>query len=283
MLWLVGALAAAAAGFVLVGYLNATAPPVVRRLNLTVAGYPAGARPLRILLFSDVHVHGPDMPPFRVARLVEQMNSLHADIDVATGDFVGNSRIGRSYSIAESIAPLAGLKAPLGVYAVLGNNDHRAGAPQVTRALESAGVRVLVNEARRVGPLAIGGMDGRLYKRKAWQEARQRTYDALDRTPGVKILLAHRPDEFAHAPTSISLVLAGHTHCGQIVLPLIGPLGTGSDFGREYLCGVVRRGWQVLTVTAGLGTSYVPLRIGAPPDVWLITVAGPQPRSNASQ
>jgi predicted MPP superfamily phosphohydrolase len=267
----------------LAGYRNATAAPIVRRLNLTVAGYPAGARPLRILLFSDVHVHGPDMPPTRVAHIAEQMNDLHADLDVATGDFVGNSRIGRSYSVEESIAPLAGLRARLGVYAVLGNNDHRAGALEVRRALERAGVHVLVNDAQPVGPLAIGGIDGRIYDHKAWQAARERTYEALGRTPGVKILLAHRPDEFAHAPTSITLVLSGHTHCGQNVLPLIGALETGSDFGRKYLCGVVRSGWQVLVVTAGLGTSYVPLRIGAPPDVWLNTVAGRQGRSPASQ
>lgn len=272
---LAGALIAAVLGFALIGYRNATAAPVVRRLNLTVSGYPANVRPLRILLFSDVHVHGPDMPPSRVERIVEQINDLHADIDVGTGDFVGNSRIGRSYSIEQSIAPLAGLKAPLGVYAVLGNNDHRAGAVEVTRALERAGMHVLANDARRVGPLAIGGIDGRIYKQRAWQAARTKTYDALERTRGVKILLAHRPDEFAHAPTSISLVLSGHTHCGQIVLPLVGALETGSDFGQQYLCGVVRRGWQVLVVTAGLGTSYVPLRIAAPPDVWLITIKGP--------
>ena len=275
ILGLLAAFAAAAATFVIAGYRGATQPPVVRRLNLKVASYTPDARPIRIVLFSDVHVHGPDMPPARVARIVDQINALHGDVDVATGDFVGNSRIGNGYSVGQSVAPLSELKAPLGVYAVLGNNDHRAGAKEVTGALEQAGVRVLANRAIAIGPLAIGGLDGRLYKPAAWRAARKTTYDALERMPGVKILLAHRPDEFAHAPASISLVLSGHTHCGQIVLPLVGALETGSDFGHEYLCGVVRRGSQLLVVTAGLGTSYVPLRIGAPPDIWLITIAGP--------
>jgi len=82
----------------------------------------------------------------------------------------------------------------------------------------------------------------------------------------------HRPDDFKWAPESIPLMLAGHTHCGQIVLPLIGPLETGSDFGRKYLCGIIRKGGRTLIVTAGVGTSHLPLRIGAPPDMWLISI-----------
>jgi predicted MPP superfamily phosphohydrolase len=99
-----------------------------------------------------------------------------------------------------------------------------------------------------------------------------KTYEALRRTSGIKVLVAHRPDEFAFVPSSTALVLAGHTHCGQIVVPIVGALATGSDFGTKYLCGVIRDGSKTLVVTAGLGTSFVPLRFGAPPDIWLITV-----------
>jgi hypothetical protein len=77
-------------------------------------------------------------------------------------------------------------------------------------------------------------------------------------------------------------VLAGHTHCGQIVLPLIGPLETGSDYGRKYVCGVFRSGLKTLIVTAGLGTSHIPIRIGAPPDIWLISVESTGTRSAQS-
>jgi uncharacterized protein len=75
-MWLLAAPLVAAVAFVAVGYRSATADPLVRRLDLTVADYPAKAAPLRILLFSDVHVHSPDMPPARVARIVDQMNAL---------------------------------------------------------------------------------------------------------------------------------------------------------------------------------------------------------------
>jgi hypothetical protein len=278
--------AAILAGAVLmvVGYKNATAAPVVRHLFLVLPDYQTNAPPVRILLFSDAHVHGPDMPPSRLSRIVMQINSLHPDIIVAAGDFVGDSWIGEEYPISEAVAPLRRLKARFGVYAVLGNNDYDAGAKQLASALEAAGLRVLENDASSVGPLAIGGIEGRYHRsRAALASVRHRTYKALHRIAGAKLLVAHRPDEFEPASPWIHVVLAGHTHCGQIVLPLVGPLETGSDFGRKYMCGVHRDGSKVLIVTAGLGTSHLPLRIGAPADMWLITIGGPGSRPIGGQ
>jgi len=270
---LVAAAAIMSLAFIAIGYRNATARPLVRQITLTVADYPRTAAPVRIALFSDVHVHGPDMPPERVASIVQQINALRPDIIVGAGDFVGNTLVGKHYSVDEAIAPLEGLRARLGTYAVLGNNDYNAGANEVTRALGRAGIRVLDDDAVSIGPIALGGRDGRIYHQPPpLRAARATAYQTLASTAGVKVLAAHRPDEFAFSPSSTTLVLAGHTHCGQIVLPLIGPIETGSDFGRKYLCGVIHDGSKTLIVTAGLGTSYVPLRFGAPPDIWLITL-----------
>lgn len=269
-------MAAALALLVACGYRNATAAPVVRRLEVAVPDYPRGAPPLRILLFSDLHVHGPDMPPARVARLVRQINALRPDLVLAAGDFVGANWVGAHYSPAQAIAPLKDLKARLGVYAVLGNNDYQAGASEVARALQAAGVRVLMNEAVGVGPVALAGLDGRLLRKRAqWDARRARTFEALQRTPGFKLLFVHRPDEFRHTPSWVRLVLAGHTHCGQISLPLIGAVETGSDYGRRYLCGIIRGAGNMMVVSAGVGTSRIPLRIGAPPDMWLVVIGGP--------
>lgn len=275
--WLIAAMAIAVLGVLAVGYRNATADPVVRRLVLTVPDYPKAAAPVRLVLFSDVHVHGTDMPPERVNRIVDQINALHPDLVVAAGDFEGNTWVGREYPFQQAVAPLRRLRARLGVYAVLGNNDFAEGRDISTGPLEAAGIHVINNDAVQVGPLALGGIKGRLYSHSKMLQVRRETYEAMQRTPGVKVLAAHRPDEFAAAPPWVSLVLAGHTHCGQIVLPIIGPLETGSDFGRKYLCGIIRNGSKVLVVTAGLGTSHVPLRIDAPADIWLITIRGPQP------
>jgi predicted MPP superfamily phosphohydrolase len=270
-LWL--AAAAALIAVTAVGYWNAIQAPLVRRLLVTVPDYPA-AEPVRIVLFSDVHVHGPDMPPERVGRIVDQINALHPDIIVAAGDFAGANWIGRSYPIADAIAPLARLRARLGVYAALGNNDYAPGKQNVLAALRAAGIRPLVDQAEAVGPLALAGLRGSYGPSAAKiQRRRGKVYRALAAIPGVKIVIAHRPDEFHFAPSFVALMLSGHTHCGQIDLPLLGPLETGSDYGRRYLCGVIRNGPQALVVSAGVGTSHIPIRYGAPPDIWLIEVA----------
>ena len=271
--WVAAALLAGTELLLAIGYRNATAAPIIRRLDFKVPEYPVGAAPVSILLFSDVHVHGPDMPPSRLAKIVEQMNALHPDMIVATGDFIGDNWVGRTYSVKEAVAPLSRLEAPLGVYAVLGNNDYEAYARGIRPALKKVGIHLLEDQATRVGPIALGGLDGFIYhRRKPWELVRLKTSEALARTPGVKVLAAHRSDEIVPAAPFVRLVLAGHTHCGQIVLPLLGALASGSDYGSKFLCGVIRDRSKLLVVTAGLGTSHVPLRFGAPPDMWLITI-----------
>ena len=269
------ALLLTAAATVLTGYRNATAVPAVRRLQVKLPGFPEGSAPVRLVLLSDIHVHGPDMPPSRVATIVAQVNTLHPDIVVLAGDFIGNNWIGQNYPLSDAIKPLAALKAKLGIFAVLGNNDHRAGAHAVANALSLIGVRVLNNQAVTVGPLALGGLDDRAEKTYVQvTENEQATFAALRRTRGAKVLVAHGPDEFPLVPDDIRLMLVGHTHCGQIALPLIGPLITGSDYGRRYACGLYRWGSRALIVTAGVGTSHLPLRYEAEPDLWLIEVKG---------
>ena len=272
--WVTVLLLAGAELLLAIGYRNATAAPIVRRLDFKAPDYPADAAPISILLFSDVHVHGPDMPPSRLAKIVRQIDALHPDLIVAAGDFIGDNWVGRTYSIEQAIAPLSALEAPLGVYAVLGNNDYESYARGIRPALKKAGVHLLEDQAAGVGPIALGGLDGFIYhKRKPWEQARLRTSEAMARTTGVKILAAHRSDEVVPAAPFVRLVLAGHTHCGQIVLPLIGALASGSDYGSRFLCGVIRDRSKLLVVTAGLGTSHVPLRFGAPPDMWLISIS----------
>lgn len=218
------------------------------------------------------------MPPNRVARIVAQINGLHPDLVVATGDFVSANFLHIDYSPEQALKPLASLHARLGTYAVLGNNDYDTGGQQVAMALRHAGVRLLVNQVADVGPLALAGIDGRIFhERREWAARRAFVYSRLKNRSGPKIVLFHRPDEFHWAPEWIDLALAGHTHCGQIVLPVLGALETGSDFGNRYLCGIIREDGKLMIVTGGLGTSEVPLRIGAPPDLWVIDL-GPARR-----
>jgi predicted MPP superfamily phosphohydrolase len=245
-----------------IGYHQATRDPILR--TATIKAPPderSGGLPVRILLMSDAHIEGPETPPDRLSRIVDQANALHADIVVFAGDLLGGSILAtKRYSIESAVEPFRRLKAPLGVYAVPGNHDG-ADAAELTRALQSIGVIFLDDDAAQVGPIALGGFRPGYY----------RSLRRLHRLNGMKVLAAHSPDQFANVK-SIPLMLAGHTHCGQIVLPVVGALATGSQYGTRYLCGLIREPGKTLIVTAGLGTSKVPLRFGAPPDMWLITI-----------
>lgn len=258
-------------GVLLAGYCYWTAisDPVVRNARVAVPDWPPGERPLRLLLLSDIHVGGPDMPPARVRRIVAQINAVAPDIVLIAGDFITDKRLAtRHYSHDEAIAPLAALRPRLATVAVLGNHDHWRDAAAARRALARAGIRLLENQAVQVGPVAIGGLDDDFTDRADLPA----TLAALRKLSGPKLILSHSPDPFAAPAPDVFLMLAGHTHCGQVAPPLIGPLSTMSDYGDRYACGLVREGGRTLIVTAGLGTSGIPLRLGAVPDIWLVEI-----------
>ena len=89
---------------------------------------------------------------------------------------------------------------------------------------------------------------------------------------GLPVVLSHSPDPFADLPLEIPLMVAAHTHCGQLGLPLTGALSYMSKHGQRYSCGLIRERGRTLVVILGLGTSLVPLRIGAVPDMRLIRI-----------
>jgi uncharacterized protein len=265
-----------ASGLVLLlwAYGMAIADPAVREAQVALPGWPAGAPPVRAVLISDLHVAGPDMPPSRLARIVGQVNGLEPDLVLIAGDFISDKRAStRHYSLTEGIAPLAGLRARFGIVAVLGNHDHWRDAAEARAALRAAGIRLLDNDAVRAGPLAVGGLDDPFTHRDDLAAA----VAAMRRLPGARILLSHSPDPFPRLPPDVGLMLAGHTHCGQVRLPFLGAVSTMSRYGQRYACGLVREHGRTLIVTAGLGTSGLPLRLGAVPDLWLIQL-GPQTR-----
>ena len=263
------------AGLLSVGwcYRNATARPILREATLTLPRWPSGQPPIRLLLLSDIHVAGPDMTPARLAGIVWQIEAASPDIVLIAGDLISDRRLSTGdYTLRQAVAPLERLSPRLGVFAVLGNHDHWRDAAEAAEALEAVGVRLLDNEAIRAGPLAIGGLDDAF----TGNDDIEATLAAMRRIGGARVVLSHSPDPFAQLPEGTGLMLAGHTHCGQIRLPLIGAISTMSEHGERYACGRIDEKGNTLFVTAGLGTSLMPLRLGAPPDMWLVTV-GPGP------
>lgn len=252
-------------------YWQATADPVVRWLTIKVPDWPATAPPMLLVLMSDLHVAGPETPPSRLARVVAQVNAVHPDLVLIAGDFVTEKRTATTlYDADAAIAPLAALRPRLGTLAVMGNHDHWLDSRAVHAALAKARITVLDNRAVRVGPLAIGGVDDDFTR----HADAPRVVAELARIGGVPIVLSHSPDIFPKLPATIPLTLAGHTHCGQIVLPLIGPVATASRYRERYLCGLVQEGGKRLIVTAGIGTSILPFRLGAAADLWVIELGG---------
>jgi predicted MPP superfamily phosphohydrolase len=230
-------------------YLTATRDPVVRRATVHMADWPAGASPMQVVLLSDIHVAGPDMPPGRLARIVEQVNALRPDAVLIAGDFVSDKRVStRFYSGAEGLAPLARLRARHGVWAVLGNHDHWRDAPEISRALRKAGIRILTNSAATVGAIRLGGVDDDFTGRADVPA----TVSAMRQGPGSRVLLTHSPDVGPALPPDVTLLLAGHTHCGQVRLPGVGAPSYESRFRDRYDCGLKQEGRRRAVITAGL-------------------------------
>ncbi|CAN5303576.1 metallophosphoesterase [soil metagenome] len=261
-------------------FAEAQSMPVIRATVVEMP-FPAGVprRPVRVALITDTHLSGPDSSPARLAAIVDLVNAQHPDLILLGGDYLGMKKpFGRPYGYAQSVAPLARLRAPLGVVAVLGNHDvfkasHKAPDAEL-RAFPAAGITLLINQAVRRGPIVIGGVDD-------YYEGRidvPGTLSAMRALGGVPILLSHTPDLFLrldHWP----LVMAGHTHCGQIALPGYGAIFVPAETGTRYACGRYDENGHTLIVSGGVGTSGLPLRLAAPPDVWIVTIrpraAGP--------
>ncbi|WP_345725618.1 metallophosphoesterase [Qipengyuania proteolytica] len=245
--------------------------PVVHRTSVATAALPAGARPITVALISDIHVAGPDMPPARLEEIVAQINALDPDIVAIAGDLVSERRTATHiYTPEEIVAPLAALTPRLGTVVVPGNHDHWYDMPALAAQLERYGIPLVANSAIRLGPLVIGGLDDAYTRREDIPE----TLVAMDKLGGGAILLSHSPDPAADAPEGIDLVLAGHTHCGQIAYPWGGAPAHFSDYGDRYACGRIDEGKRTVIVGAGLGTSLMPVRLFTKPEIWLVEVTG---------
>lgn len=254
------------------GWREARRDPVVRRADIALPDWPAGAPPISVALFSDIHAESWTMDAGRLARIVAQVNALHPDLVIIAGDTIngmGEAEVARALP---ALSALGGLKAPLGVVGVLGNHDYWTDPVATRQALAAQGVTMLANDAVARGPLAIGGLDD-----QPTRHARLgKTVTAMAGLPGARILVAHSPDIGPDMPDDVALLLAGHTHCGQVVLPWIGPVTHVSRYRARYLCGLVREGRRTVIVGAGLGTSVLPVRFLAPPDLWLIRLGPPR-------
>ena len=249
-------------------------PHAVRRLSLTIEGWPRWSRPLRIAFLSDLHAgsHAGDIA--RLRGIVADAAAYRADLVLHGGDFVNLQPFGGGRIAPRTVAAILGdLRAPLGSFAVLGNHDYTYGAQDVQAALQANGITVLADERRQLAfenaPFELIGLpDARVERPPA-----QALLSALPHDRPT-IVLAHDPVWFANIPAGPYLALAGHTHGGQICVPGIGPLRNSSRAPLRWSYGLVEEGGRRMYVTSGIGTSLLPLRIRVPPEIVLIEVTG---------
>jgi predicted MPP superfamily phosphohydrolase len=279
LLSLGGAAALSAGVLVGVGLREAVADPEIRRVEFALPGWPADQRSLSIALLADIHLGNRAMDVRRLESIVDQVNGARPDLVLIAGDFlVGHDPEGAAERAAALQEPLSRLRAPMGVIAVLGNHDHWTAPESVTGALARAGVILLTNRAVRRGPLAIIGVDD-VFSRHDDLGSALASWKGVG---GIPVVLTHSPDLVHRLRADMPLVLAGHTHCGQVVVPWLGPLASRSPrqnwrplYDTRYRCGIIRDGRRTIVVTAGLGSGTMPIRLGAPPDWWLIRVGAP--------
>ena len=258
----------------------------VTSYRLTPPGWPSAGKPLRIAALADIHACDPWMPVWRIEEIVAQANALQPDLIVLLGDYVaGMTRfVTRKVPPADWARALGGLKAPLGVHAVLGNHDWWTYPEKARAALENNGIPVLENDAVRLAP-AGGSPFWLLGLGDQWAHPLGRNrFRGVDDLPGTLakvpddgaplLLLAHEPDIFPKVPARVGLTLSGHTHGGQIALPLVGRPVVPSRYGERFAYGHVIENGRHLIVSGGIGCSIAPVRLGVPPEIVFIELGG---------
>lgn len=264
--------------------------PRVTRHALTPRNWTPGLT-LRIAILSDIHACEPWMNPERIESICADAQTLGADLILLLGDYV--RAVGRSADdvpVALWAKALAGLSAPLGVHAILGNHDYghddrfqrgEVSVPEALTALLSVGIPTYRNQAIRLEkdgmPFWLAGLDdqlalwpGRRYGRTVFAGV-----DDLDATlsqvtdDAPVLLMAHEPDIFAQVPDRVSLTLCGHTHGGQISIFGWRPWAA-SRGSRRHPAGYYNVEGRELLVSRGLGCSMVPVRVGNWPEIVLL-------------
>jgi uncharacterized protein len=269
----------------------------VKRYRLTPPGWPAGLR-LRFAVISDIHAGEPYMSAARIRRIAEAANALNPDAVLLLGDYnAGHFFVTKAVEPQQIGEALSVLRAPLGCYSVLGNHDWwhgplltspSDGTVAIRRALRQAGIAVLENDAIALAKdgrrFWIVGLADQLIDAMAQidHDAQKLGGDDLDRAlakvsdDAPAILMAHEPFIYPTVPNRVALTLCGHTHGGQVNLPLIGPVVGDLRFGAKYVYGHVAQGGRSMIISGGLGESVAPVRLLRPPEIVEVELGGPE-------
>jgi uncharacterized protein len=246
---------------------------VVNKLEIKASNWSRELNGFKIAAISDIHGGSNNVTEKRLRYLTEQVNAQNPDIIVLLGDFVSQVK-GRYSDLKMPIETIAenikGMRAKYGVYAVMGNHDWWFDEKRCRAALENAGIKVLDNEAFSFEAsnqkVTILGIEDFWKRRKVQIDALLSKIESKENL----IAIAHNPDSFDHTPEAVRLMIAGHTHGGQVIIPFYGaPLAVSN---RKYYSRPYVTSGRNVVVTSGFGTSGPPLRFMVPPEILMITL-----------
>ncbi len=220
---------------------------------------------IKIVYAADFHVGKKHTA--RLARVVDLINAQKADIVLLGGDFVKGHKEKSTLPIELIAYELSHIKSDYPVYTVLGNHDMWVGGDKIQKVLEKNGIKVLRNSNDFVNvkdkKIYIAGIEdlttGFPNQNKAFENTKKPV-----------ILLSHQPDIFPKAWEDANIILAGHTHGGQVVFPIIGALLVPSAYGQKFRSGYIEENNKKMIVTKGLGTSILPIRFNCKPEINVI-------------
>ena len=229
--------------------------------------------PLKILLLSDIHIGGIHIDAKRVTEIVERANKDGPfDFVLIPGDFVDGHTPRREHSaekikeIETGISHLGELNSGRNIYASLGNHDTWYGKAAIGRVLTNAGITVLDNKSVSKDNFCFVGIAD-------FDTARPNPNAAQNcAAQAVKIVITHSPDALGFTPKDSAIIAAGHTHGGQINIPLIGRRVTATQSGRAYVYGLEAYNKSPVFISAGIGMSILPARFRAPPEYVVVTL-----------
>jgi len=246
---------------------------VVREETIAIDNWPRALDGFKIAVIADIHAGGAFINDKKLHAIVDRTNQLHPELIVLLGDYMSSNGWTSRRVEPEVFGPiLKNFSASFGTYSVLGNHDNRYSRAKVRAGLEQNGIKVLDNEvlqieARGVSLWLVGLAD-------LWTTRPPRIAETVGKVPEgqTMIALTHNPDIFPDVPERVPLLLAGHTHGGQVRFPFIGSVVQSSEFGERYERGHVFENNHHLFVTTGIGTSIMPVRFGVTPEIVLLTL-----------
>lgn len=240
--------------------------------EIDVPGWPTDCDEVRVAVLADLHVGSPGNGMDKLERIIDRTQEIAPDLVLLAGDYVIHGVVGGTFTDPERIAATLGrLSAPMGVWAVLGNHDLWLGGPRVQAALEAASISVLEDAAVEI---EAGSCRFWLAGISDFAEGKHDLRAALAQVPDGAPVLAftHNPDVFPDVPPRVNLTIAGHTHGGQVYVPLVGRPIVPSEFGERFAIGHVVEEGRHLFVSPGLGTSILPVRFLVPPEIPVLSL-----------